>query len=59
LGNDGGAQECGAHVAKSLFLDGGSMRSANAGFDHHRLNFYDRRYKQMKSSHATKPLGQR
>jgi glutamyl/glutaminyl-tRNA synthetase len=45
-------------IAKSLFLDGGSMRSANAGFDQHKLDFYDRRYKQMKLSHATKPLGQ-
>jgi glutamyl/glutaminyl-tRNA synthetase len=41
-------------IAKSLFLAGGSMRSANAAFDQHKLDFYDRRYKQMKSSGATK-----
>jgi glutamyl/glutaminyl-tRNA synthetase len=35
-------------IAKSIFLDGGNMRSANAGFDQHKLDFYDRRYKQMK-----------
>jgi glutamyl/glutaminyl-tRNA synthetase len=36
-------------TAKSLFLDGGSMRAANAGFDQQKLDFYDRRYKQMKA----------
>ena len=35
-------------IAKTLFLDGGSMRSANASFDQHKLDFYDRRYKQSK-----------
>lgn len=35
-------------VAKSLFLSAGNMRSANANFDQHKLDFYDRRYKQMK-----------
>jgi hypothetical protein len=30
-------------IAKSIFLDGGNMRSANAGFDQHKLDFYDRR----------------
>ena len=40
-------------VAKSLFLKGGSMRSANANFDQRKLDFYDRRYKQMKLSRPT------
>jgi nondiscriminating glutamyl-tRNA synthetase len=35
-------------IAKSIFLNGGNMRSANAGFDQHKLDFYNRRYKQMK-----------
>jgi glutamyl-tRNA synthetase len=35
-------------IAKSLFLDGGNMRSANASFDQHKLDFYNRRYKQRK-----------
>jgi glutamyl/glutaminyl-tRNA synthetase len=35
-------------VAKSLFLAGGHMRAANAGFDQAKLDFYDRRYKQMR-----------
>lgn len=34
--------------AKALFLDGGSMKSSNANFDSMKLDFYDRRYKQMK-----------
>ena len=40
-------------VAKALFLNGGSMRSANANFDLHKLDFYNRRYKQMKLSDPT------
>jgi TIR domain/AAA ATPase domain len=35
-------------IAKSIFLNGGNMRSANAGFDQHKLDFYNRRYRQMK-----------
>lgn len=34
--------------ATELFLEGGRMRSSNAAFDQAKLDFYDRRYKQMK-----------
>jgi glutamyl-tRNA synthetase len=34
--------------ATELFLDGGKMRASNANFDEQKLDFYDRRYKQMK-----------
>lgn len=42
-------------LAKSMFLNGGNMRSANAGFDQHKLDFYDRRYKQMKAAQGSAP----
>jgi glutamyl/glutaminyl-tRNA synthetase len=34
--------------ATALFLEGGNLRSANSNFDEQKLEFYDRRYKQMK-----------
>lgn len=36
--------------ATGLFLDGGNMRAASSNFDQQKLDFYDRRYKQMKRS---------
>lgn len=43
-------------TAKSLFLSAGNMRSANANFDQHKLDFYDRRYKRMRSSRSANQL---
>jgi glutamyl/glutaminyl-tRNA synthetase len=43
-------------AAKSLFLSAENMRSAKANFDQHELDFYDRRYKQMKSSTSANQL---
>jgi glutamyl/glutaminyl-tRNA synthetase len=43
-------------AAKSVFISAGNMRSANANFDQQKLDFYDRRYKQMKSSRLANPL---
>jgi glutamyl-tRNA synthetase len=38
--------------ARELFLDHGNLRAANAGFDAVKLDFYSRRYKQMKGRDA-------